>query len=136
MLLTAQRSSMSSPWSSLTTAFAQRSTRIATLVHVISSIYVLFLHVLNEYSYSLTDPKLSLFVKSRYEFHFPCAQKFINNPATQQAPSLFEWPPTLSGSNSVIYRLVFRVPWSIDGSICLPMGNSGMPGYSSTHYDY
>ena len=70
--MTDHRSPMSSPWSSVTTAFSQNSTRIATLIHLMSSIYVLFLHVLNEYAYSLDDPKLSLFVKSRCASHIPC----------------------------------------------------------------
>lgn len=63
---TAHRSAMSSPWSTVKTAFSQKSTRIAAVVHLVSLTYVLFLLVLNEYAYSSDDPKLTLFVKSRY----------------------------------------------------------------------
>lgn len=126
MFLTDHRSPMSSPWSSVTTAFSQNSTRIATLVHLMSSIYVLFLHVLNEYAYSLDDPKLSLFVKSRYASYIPCIpESIIHKPATQEAPSLSKRPPPFPSFYAVIHRLLLCVSWDIDGSICLPLGGSG-----------
>ena len=72
--LSASRSAMSSPWSTVKSAFSQKSTSIAIVVHLTSSIYVLALHVFNEYAYSSDDPKLGMFVKSRYVPHLSILQ--------------------------------------------------------------
>lgn len=120
------RSTMSSPWNIVKSALLQKSTRIATVVHFVSSICMLFFLVINEYAYSTTDPKLTLFVKSRYlliHFH----QNPINNVASQKASSLPKRPPSISVPHSAAHRFRFCTAWCIDRPICLSMGNSGTP---------
>lgn len=62
----AQRSLATTPLSMLKVALSHRNLKAATCIHFASAICALVFYIMNSHLHSFDDPKLALFVKSRY----------------------------------------------------------------------
>ena len=117
-----RRSSASSPITIVKHSLSLPSTKIAYATHLVSAFFALMTHVFMVYTYEISahgDPKLSVFVKSRWVQLFLPWRNCVK--VLQETPSLSQWPPPFSDPFSSYHSYGLPITRGLYWPICISM---------------